>query len=904
MLTPCVHDSSQSFAISLDMVAVASDCLRRVVHGAEATGEFDVSEASALVWALTACVMDARGVSGPDKERARNLLAKRQAAKCGVLQVLPSLLKLAAAVGHQSRAANSQGWQVALDDPDAEDLAEGAAWCLTWLTRWSRSDVERREDADESSTVSTDVAVAATTAVAGGAGGDADAATPRKLTIDDRDILALQAGCLPELCALLVPNAWASCPAAACAASYALSQILFSSERARQAALDAGAVELLGGALRAGHEEVESYAATALANLCVTRGDFATRHHAVCSEVPIVRHLIGMAQHRHRRAQQRAVLALSFLAQSRDCCDVLLSEGAERVLAVVAMADAGAEAAKVTEFAVEKATCAIAYLLGAEETATSLLASMGAVECITRRLKEAAEGDESFSSAREMALALQLLAINDENKASIVKAGAIPVLAATIGDARVDSLARAYCVLCIERLCFDSEQHHAIIDEPGLVDELESVAAEGLGRGSELDRTAVGTKATNNEFLHRVRRAKRYAQGALFMLGKVNPGESVGADASASGGAGEAQTCSKHVMISYSWAHQPTILRLKDELVAAGYNVWLDTEQMRGSTLEAMAEAVDNACVVLFTMSAKYKESANCRLEAEYAQSQKKVMVPINMDPRYRCTGWLGMIVGSKLWYDFSGEPDTAIKRSLKPLLKELDAVTPDSARRASVTPSTKGSPGRVKLPKADPPRKPRRSLAAVGRGRRAAAKPARKSLARETRLVRAPPAATIVASKSLPAEDVPAVDSGDDDKSGPHGKAGGSTARVPTARAWPPPEVTAAVEAGKRSHSQPRKRATTRSGLTAASTPTDVAEWLFVEGLEYHEAAFVGEKMCGRAVTELLDLWSSGAGGVSAASAILQSLGITTVGERLRVVGSLRAALAFAPADGDETTE
>ena len=45
-----------------------------------------------------------------------------------------------------------------------------------------------------------------------------------------------------------------------------------------------------------------------------------------------------------------------------------------------------------------------------------------------------------------------------------------------------------------------------------------------------------------------------------------------------------------------------------------GLEVWIDIERMGGSTLSAMAEAVENASVVLVCMSEKYKLSPNCRL--------------------------------------------------------------------------------------------------------------------------------------------------------------------------------------------------------------------------------------------------------------------------------------------------
>ena len=46
---------------------------------------------------------------------------------------------------------------------------------------------------------------------------------------------------------------------------------------------------------------------------------------------------------------------------------------------------------------------------------------------------------------------------------------------------------------------------------------------------------------------------------------------------------------------------------------------------MGGSTLEAMASAVENAAVVLIGLSEKYKLSPNCRTEAEYTFQLRKV---------------------------------------------------------------------------------------------------------------------------------------------------------------------------------------------------------------------------------------------------------------------------------------
>ena len=66
-------------------------------------------------------------------------------------------------------------------------------------------------------------------------------------------------------------------------------------------------------------------------------------------------------------------------------------------------------------------------------------------------------------------------------------------------------------------------------------------------------------------------------------------------------------------MISYQWDVQRLVIQLKNKLQAEGYKVWMDIDEMGGSTLESMATAVENASVVLVCVSQKYKESPNCR---------------------------------------------------------------------------------------------------------------------------------------------------------------------------------------------------------------------------------------------------------------------------------------------------
>ena len=67
------------------------------------------------------------------------------------------------------------------------------------------------------------------------------------------------------------------------------------------------------------------------------------------------------------------------------------------------------------------------------------------------------------------------------------------------------------------------------------------------------------------------------------------------------------------VNFSHAWFQKYVSLQ------ARGYSVWIDIEKMQGSTVEAMADAVEGAAVMCYGVSRAYKESANCRLEAQYA---------------------------------------------------------------------------------------------------------------------------------------------------------------------------------------------------------------------------------------------------------------------------------------------
>jgi len=72
-------------------------------------------------------------------------------------------------------------------------------------------------------------------------------------------------------------------------------------------------------------------------------------------------------------------------------------------------------------------------------------------------------------------------------------------------------------------------------------------------------------------------------------------------------------------------------------------------------------------------MTEKYKESPNCRLEAEYTLQINKPFVPIILQKAYKPNGWLGLILGSKIYVDTTKyEFDECIRR----VVKEIENLT------------------------------------------------------------------------------------------------------------------------------------------------------------------------------------------------------------------------------------
>jgi hypothetical protein len=108
------------------------------------------------------------------------------------------------------------------------------------------------------------------------------------------------------------------------------------------------------------------------------------------------------------------------------------------------------------------------------------------------------------------------------------------------------------------------------------------------------------------------------------------------------------------IMISYSHSNKDLCYQVHQSLNKLKFRVWLDFENMYGSTLQSMAQAIESSEIILVCMSNPYKESAYCRSEAEYAYTRQRHIIPLVMENKYRPDGWLGFICASKMYVDFT----------------------------------------------------------------------------------------------------------------------------------------------------------------------------------------------------------------------------------------------------------
>ncbi|VDP67462.1 unnamed protein product [Echinostoma caproni] len=155
--------------------------------------------------------------------------------------------------------------------------------------------------------------------------------------------------------------------------------------------------------------------------------------------------------------------------------------------------------------------------------------------------------------------------------------------------------------------------------------------------------------------------AMRALKGLIWQLGSSEAKQSREQKADST------ELTGKHVMISYNHQHKHIASEIAQRLRQKDFKVWIDSDCMRSvdDLMDGMAMAVENAFVVLILFSKAYQDSPNTR-------------------SAYRPNGWLGIMLGARIYLDFSGK--YPFEKKFEELLFSLNKVANKNPENADST--------------------------------------------------------------------------------------------------------------------------------------------------------------------------------------------------------------------------
>ena len=149
-----------------------------------------------------------------------------------------------------------------------------------------------------------------------------------------------------------------------------------------------------------------------------------------------------------------------------------------------------------------------------------------------------------------------------------------------------------------------------------------------------------------------------------------------------------------YIMLSYNWESKDVVKFLVTTIRESGFQVWVDDEKMLeyGDINDGMADAVENCKLMVAVVSEKYKLSKNCRRELEYADNRNKPFVIVKKEGSYEPNGWLGLMMGKKLYHCLDAEN---LQQSCESV---VDAIKTNLDKKASPRLADKGNPKNTPL--------------------------------------------------------------------------------------------------------------------------------------------------------------------------------------------------------------
>ena len=174
----------------------------------------------------------------------------------------------------------------------------------------------------------------------------------------------------------------------------------------------------------------------------------------------------------------------------------------------------------------------------------------------------------------------------------------------------------------LAQLAVHEGSREALLGDGSVVPALETVAASGLTQESR-ELAAAALSALSDKKLVMAVEGQKHIMLSCELVGAALHSTTCTQMSVAS----LAHSCTSlmhsygYVAFADQWDAQATTQRVDEWLIARGYVTWFDLTNMKGSTMDAMSDAIEGADVMLYGVSLAYKESANCRLEASWGDA-------------------------------------------------------------------------------------------------------------------------------------------------------------------------------------------------------------------------------------------------------------------------------------------
>ena len=124
-------------------------------------------------------------------------------------------------------------------------------------------------------------------------------------------------------------------------------------------------------------------------------------------------------------------------------------------------------------------------------------------------------------------------------------------------------------------------------------------------------------------------------------------------------------------MLSYQWDSQSFVKEIKSFLETNGLRVWMDVKQMYGNINIQMKNAINHSKIMLLFITKKYEESHNCQKEFNYADEEKKNIIPVKLEV-YKPESELALIIANKIYHNLFNKNEKELEEGMEHLLWDI----------------------------------------------------------------------------------------------------------------------------------------------------------------------------------------------------------------------------------------